>query len=200
MKYSNSTSGFYDTEVHGSNIPNDAVEISEEIYTHLLTEQSVGKKIVCDSNGYPVLVGPYIIHDGTTWIPDLPTMVAAKSQEIINHCNQLDTKPFEYPEGSGVFYKVTNAIKETIDFCELSGCVDTDPLPVNGGNWDNIDGTISTPMTVAELKALYIHGYGIPAHNYSNMKAHIATLKLLAGNENVLPEEIGNYDYSTGWR
>jgi hypothetical protein len=130
-----------------------------------------------------------------------PVLTTAEVLERIKtECDRQDAKPFEYPAGFGVYYKVTSAIKETIDFCELSGCIDTDPLPVNNGCWDNVDGTISTPMTVAELKSLYIYGYGIPAHNYSNMKAHIAALMLLAGNENSSPEEIGNYDYSTGWR
>lgn len=116
------------------------------------------------------------------------------------HVDQEDAKPFEYPEGSGIYYKVTTAIKETIDFCELSGSVDSDPIPVNDGCWDNLDGTVSTLMTVAELNSLYIYGYGIPADNYSNMKVHIAALHQLAADENALPEEIKNYDYSTGWR
>lgn len=55
MFYSKSTNGFYSTDIHGDNIPADAVEISNENHTELMDGQSAGKLIVADSNGYPVL-------------------------------------------------------------------------------------------------------------------------------------------------
>lgn len=51
-------SGFYDDRF--SNIPESAVEISEEIYLELLEGQSNGKVIVSDKNGQPILVEPQI--------------------------------------------------------------------------------------------------------------------------------------------
>jgi hypothetical protein len=55
MFYSKSTNGFYATEVHGENIPGDAVEITEEQHAELLAGQAQGKVITGDENGNPVL-------------------------------------------------------------------------------------------------------------------------------------------------
>ena len=58
MYYSKSTGGFYDTAIHGDNIPADAVEITGEEHKALLEGQSQGKIIAADKNGKPVLVDP----------------------------------------------------------------------------------------------------------------------------------------------
>ena len=58
MFYSKSTSGFYDTAIHGDNIPADAVEITKAEHTTLLAGQSKGKRIVSDLDGYPTLSDP----------------------------------------------------------------------------------------------------------------------------------------------
>ena len=58
MLYSKQTGGFYDTAIHGDNIPDDAVEITPEQHAAVLQGQSEGKLITADENGYPVLVDP----------------------------------------------------------------------------------------------------------------------------------------------
>ena len=58
MFYSKTTGGFYTREIHGDNIPADAVEITVEKYQALLEGQSQGKIIAADANGYPILVDP----------------------------------------------------------------------------------------------------------------------------------------------
>ena len=58
MFYSKSTGGFYTREIHGDNIPADAVEITEVEHAALLEGQSQGKRIVADENGRPVLQDP----------------------------------------------------------------------------------------------------------------------------------------------
>ena len=58
MFYAKSTSGFYDTAIHGDNIPSDAVEITTEKHQELLAGQSSGKVIASDKNGFPVLQDP----------------------------------------------------------------------------------------------------------------------------------------------
>lgn len=55
MLYSKSQNGFYLPEIHGENIPSDAVEITDEQHAKLLAGQSNGKRIVTDENGQPVL-------------------------------------------------------------------------------------------------------------------------------------------------
>ena len=57
MLYSKSTGGFYAHEIHGNNIPADAVEISAELHESLLDGQTNGKRITADTNGFPVLTG-----------------------------------------------------------------------------------------------------------------------------------------------
>lgn len=56
--YSQSTGGFYATEIHGDNVPDDAVEITKGEHQTLLQGQSEGKLIAADENGYPILVDP----------------------------------------------------------------------------------------------------------------------------------------------
>lgn len=55
MYYSKKTGGFYSRELHGDNIPEDAVEITAEKHMELINGQSSGKVIVSDSKGRPVL-------------------------------------------------------------------------------------------------------------------------------------------------
>lgn len=56
--YSASTGGFYDDEIHGENIPSDAVEISQEDHSALLEGQTSGKVIVANNDGFPELADP----------------------------------------------------------------------------------------------------------------------------------------------
>ena len=58
MFYSPTTGGFYTREIHGDNIPADAVEITIEEHQALLEGQSMGKVIVADENGRPILQDP----------------------------------------------------------------------------------------------------------------------------------------------
>ena len=58
MFYSKSTGGFYDREIHGRNIPADAVKISVEDHKVLMCGQSNGKVITSNSDGFPILVDP----------------------------------------------------------------------------------------------------------------------------------------------
>ena len=55
MFYSATTGGFYDTAIHGENIPADAVEITAELHAALIEGQSQGKRIIADANGFPIL-------------------------------------------------------------------------------------------------------------------------------------------------
>ncbi len=54
--YSKSTKGFYITEIHGMNIPSDCVKISFDTHQRILKDQSRGKQITEDENGYPLTV------------------------------------------------------------------------------------------------------------------------------------------------
>ena len=58
MFYSKTTNGFYTREIHGDNIPADAVEIAEAEHAALIEGQSHGKRIASDANGRPILQDP----------------------------------------------------------------------------------------------------------------------------------------------
>lgn len=59
MKYfSKSNLGFYDSVIHGSNIPPDAKQIADAAYAQLMEAQSAGKVIQSDGTGKPVAVDP----------------------------------------------------------------------------------------------------------------------------------------------
>jgi hypothetical protein len=53
--YAKSSNGFYSQAINGDNIPIDAIEITEDLHSALLDEQSKGKIIGTNSKGYPVI-------------------------------------------------------------------------------------------------------------------------------------------------
>lgn len=54
--FAKSTSGFYDSEIHGTAIPADSKAITTEEYSNLIAGISEGKMVVGDANGNPMLV------------------------------------------------------------------------------------------------------------------------------------------------
>lgn len=58
MFFSKITNGFYDPEIHGENIPEDAVAITHERHAELIAGQSAGKIISADKNGSPIMTDP----------------------------------------------------------------------------------------------------------------------------------------------
>lgn len=127
--------------------------------------------------------------------PPLLETVSKKINEVISYGDKQDAKPFEYPAGSGIYYKVTDAVLKTIALSVALNLPDTAPIPCNDGKWDNVYADISTPFTVGEFNAFYAYGYAIPEHNYHTMKAHVANIMQLT-----TPEEVEAYDYTKDWR
>lgn len=56
--FSASSGGFFCRELHGNDIPSDAVELTDKQYRDLLDGQSAGKRIVAGADGKPVLADP----------------------------------------------------------------------------------------------------------------------------------------------
>lgn len=79
--YSKTTRGFYDTELHGTSIPTDAVEISLEYYAELWAGQENGKHIVPSDTGLPVLADP---------APVVLTYAESRTTEYPSVGDQLD--------------------------------------------------------------------------------------------------------------
>lgn len=85
MLYSKSTGGFYRHDIHGENIPEDVVDITDEEHAALLEGQSQGKRIVADENGYPVLVDqlPLTVDQKlSNFERELDSFLDAKAQEL----------------------------------------------------------------------------------------------------------------------
>jgi hypothetical protein len=77
MKYSKTTTGFYDETIH-TTFPPDAVDITPEYHGQLLQLQSDGKLITADANGYPIAVDyPAITTD------ELASQVRAKRDSLL---------------------------------------------------------------------------------------------------------------------
>ena len=78
--YSKTTTGFYKPEIHGNSIPTDAVEISDESYRSLFTQQAEGKQIVSDADGYPIAITRPIITP--TW-----EQIKAQRDKLLQQCD-----------------------------------------------------------------------------------------------------------------
>lgn len=96
MFYSESTGGFYATEIHGNNIPTDAVEIASEQHAALLEGQSEGKLITADENGFPVLIDPppappYIPQQVTRAQGKMALIAAGIWDDVLDYVNGMES-------------------------------------------------------------------------------------------------------------
>ena len=83
MYYSKSTGGFYSRDIHGGNIPPDAVEITADAHRALLEGQSTGIVIVSDADGFPALANAPIVQ------PQTPTVVSMRQARLALHASGL---------------------------------------------------------------------------------------------------------------
>lgn len=58
LKYSPSAGGFFDTDIHGDAIPDDAVDVTHERHRELMTAQAAGLVIRAGVDGAPVAQQP----------------------------------------------------------------------------------------------------------------------------------------------
>jgi hypothetical protein len=56
MLYSKQCNSFFTREIHGNNIPSDAIEITQEEYETAMTKQANGYRIVGGDDGKPTVV------------------------------------------------------------------------------------------------------------------------------------------------
>jgi hypothetical protein len=82
MFYSKQTAGFYSKEIHGSNIPADAVEITADEHAALINGQSSGKRIVANDSGKPYLADPAPLSDAE--------LLAQRQSEARQYLNSTD--------------------------------------------------------------------------------------------------------------
>lgn len=90
MLYSKLTGGFYSADIHGDNIPSDAVAITTEEHQALISGQSNGKMIAADADGKPFLTD---IPAPTT--EALAASVRVQRDALLSACDWFVTKAFE---------------------------------------------------------------------------------------------------------
>lgn len=109
--YNSQTKGFYPSEVFDV-IPEGSVEITEEEWLFLLNEQSKGKQITSDENGYPIIV-------------DVPGPTKEQTIEMISFAIQNELDIFAQSWGydnilSGVSYASSTNPQFSADANSLS--------------------------------------------------------------------------------
>lgn len=78
--YSAQENAFYLPDLHGENIPLDAVEISNAEHSTLMSGQAHGKRIAADENGYPILQDP---PPAQPYVPQQVTIAQGKASLIM---------------------------------------------------------------------------------------------------------------------
>lgn len=111
MFYSAQTGGFYSVEIHGENIPDDAVEISDTEHAALIEGQSQGKCIVADANGRPTL------QDQAP--PEPPTREQIEAQRLRAYADPLTGSDRYFAEAARL--QAMGAAQEEIEAASAAG-------------------------------------------------------------------------------
>lgn len=138
MRYSKSTSGFYEKDIHGDKIPGDAVVITKEKHAELMAGQAIGKHIVSDSEGRPMLAEPP---------PDPAAVVRTRSlRRVEDGRKQAEEEGVTY---NGIRYAGDpgnrQALKEAIDLAEATG-------QETFASWKDSDGEFHSNHPVEDLR------------------------------------------------
>jgi hypothetical protein len=114
-RYSPSTFGFYDLNIHGEDIPADSVEISDEKWTSLLEGISLGKVVEVDKKGGVILMEP-----AELGADQLSAMARAKRDAMLAETDvyMVDDYPVEpdYKEKIKAYRQLLRDITAASDF------------------------------------------------------------------------------------
>lgn len=176
MFYSKSAAGFFDTAIHGDNIPADAVEITSDEHMALMQAQSEGKQISTDENGYPIAIDP---PQPVRTQASLLSEVAAKRWQVETGGILVAGHPIATDRESQA--QVTSA------YTSLKGGLIADTP------WKTADGSF-TLVTLAELEPA---AQAVAAHVracFAAEQAHDEAINALE-----TQGELDGYDINTGW-
>ena len=188
--------GFYFSELH--QIPDDAVEITEELYQKLVDGQSLGKQIITGEDGLPMLVEarPSTYHEWNSkkWVLPAELQAVKKAEEIamvrerINALRDSKSAGGVYVEQLGKWFdsddkaqKKLLGLKATMDLIGTEMTVD----------WTCADNTDFEGFGKAHLTAVIAAILQAENHNHTIARQHKAALEQA---ENPL-----EYDYLAGW-
>ena len=184
MFYSKSTGGFYTPEIHGDNIPADAVEITVEEHQTLLEGQSQGKRIVADENGYPVLTDQPALTAAEIW-----DRIKAKRDAIKAGGVKVGTKWYHTDTESRIQHI---GLLEKARAARAAGGTDATRLQALGQDikWKTMDGSF-VDMTVALAEAIFAAVVDLDAAAFAVAEQHRAAVEEA--------DDPASYDFSTGW-
>jgi hypothetical protein len=108
--YSPSTNGFYVTEIHGTNIPEDAVAITSQQHAELLFGQASGQQIIPDENGFPILIQPVPVF----YIPTSITMRQCRLQLLADgKLDQVETAIASMPKAAQIEWEYAATVERS---------------------------------------------------------------------------------------
>lgn len=169
-KYSSSTGGFYDIAIHGSNVPADAVDITNVEYTALLEGQSAGKIIAADATGAPVLKDPTKANADQVW-----ELIRAKRDTIKAGGVKVGGSWFNTDDSSRV---------QQIGLVMMGASIPA------GLQWKTMDGSFVT-MTQALASQIFQAVAGHDMQAFSAAETHRLAMEA--------SDDPSAYDFSEGW-
>lgn len=171
MYYAESTGGFYSREIHGDNIPPDAVEITDAEHAALLAGQSTGKIITAGAGGKPVLA-------------DQPKATAPHVWERIKAERDRRIQSGGYKVGTKWFHSDMFSRTQQMGLVMLGA-----NIPANR-EWKTMDGTTVT-MTQALAGQIFATAAASDIAIFAAAETHKAAMQASA--------DPAAYDFSDGW-
>ena len=196
LYYSQSSGGFYDSDIH-SRLPEDAVAISAEQHTALLAGQSQGQVIMPGKDGQPVLAEqppcPSSTWDGEQWHIDPECAAQLKVEQQDEMWERIKAKRYDnlrhgvYIKSVGKWFQTDDATRLQYLALALESVTGGFKKPIN---WKTMDNSflMLTPELLREIMQTM---HDDEEADFINAEKHKAAM-LQA--ENPL-----KYDYSDGW-
>lgn len=172
LKYAASTGGFYDTRIHGKEIPSDAVEISAEYHAELMAAAA----IVPDERGYPIASA-------------MPTQPRTKSSLLAD----VEAKRWQVETG-GIFVSGLHAATDRESQAQLNNVYTSLKAGlITETSWKDADGGF-TMMTLASLEPV---AHAVATHVSACFAAEQTHAEAINSLQN--QAAIDAYDIESGW-
>lgn len=186
MYYSKTTGGFYTREIHGINMPADAVLITDKQYIDLLSAQTTGQIITGDEKGCPQAAE----------YKSLLTLQEVKNKKKAEIERLRDSKvasgvPYIFPDGGGIVQTrdekdIRNIQAQVMAALILSG----QPVKL----WFRSQEDVSHPMTPEQMITMGLAVYTAINAIYQASWDKKDEVEALA-----TKEAVEAYDITTGW-
>ena len=191
--YSKSNQAFYDDQIH-SRLPEDAVEISPEQHTALLSGQSAGQVIMPGKDGKPVLAEqppcPSSTWDGEQWHIDPECAARLKAEQQDEMWNRIKAKRADNLR-HGVYVKSVDKWFHTDDNSRTQYiALAVMPRLPEKLAWKTMDNSFIN-MTKVLLEELMAQMLVDEQADFANAEKHRAAM--------LKAEKPLEYDYSGGW-